>query len=73
MNLRNAHKHDVSALVAMLYLNDFPTDVIPVYQPDTNVYLSGARGARIFIHDAGTYPHLSSGFDVTPGTSVQVN
>ena len=63
----------ISALSAILYLHDFARQSFPFYPPLFSIQERAARGARVYVHEAGTYPDINRGFDVSPGTNVLIN
>ena len=54
------YRNEVSKLEAIVYLNNFETNF-------------ANPGARVFIHQAGTFHNLRSQLDVEPGKQVQVS
>ena len=68
---KSLHK-DVSSLSALMYLNDFHELRVPFYVPLHNPNIRASRGARILIHEPGSLPDISKGFDVSPGQDVKI-
>ena len=62
-----------SGLNIIIYLNDFVEDSIQYYIPNYSQHASASRGARVHVHQRDTFPNVRQGFDVSPGTFVEVN
>ena len=62
--------NNIGTMSAILYLHDFHELLVPFYPTLHQHQIRAARGARVLIHEAGTYPDINAGFDVAPGHDV---
>ena len=73
VSVGDAHRQSAAALSAILYLHDHATEVIDKYDPLADFNTKATRGLRLHVHEAGTFPDVNRGFDISPGTSVTLD